>query len=54
MKTWFLYQKVTIEFRLAILFGKIGEWFLWQEWKQFADREEFDSAIKRLREFHHE
>jgi hypothetical protein len=32
------------------LCGRIGRWFLWQEWKPFCDREEFDEAIKRFRE----
>jgi hypothetical protein len=33
-----------------MLCGRIGTWFLWQEWKPFADRGEFDEAIKRFRE----
>lgn len=37
------------EFKYGILCGKIGEWFLWQEWKQCTDREEFEADIRRLR-----
>lgn len=37
-----------IELRYGLYCGKIGEWFLWQQWKQCVDREEFEKALKRL------
>jgi len=49
IRYWFLYQMAGIELRYAMLCGRIGEWFLWQEWKQCSDREEFEADIRRLR-----
>ena len=49
MKYKFWFFIAGIEFRIGRLCGKIGEWFLWQEWKQYTDREEFNEAINRLR-----
>ena len=46
---WILYQRAAIEIKVAMLCGRIGEWFLWQEWKQCTDREEFEESIRRLR-----
>lgn len=39
-----------IQMKWCLLCGRIGEWFLWQEWKPFTGRDEFNEAIKRLRE----
>ena len=49
MKYWIYYQIASIRVKYVILCGRIGEWFLWQEWKEFVDREEFEIAIRRLR-----
>jgi hypothetical protein len=44
-----LYLIEGLKLRFGLLCGKIGEWFLWQEWKQCTDREEFNKDIRRLR-----
>ena len=49
IKYWVLYKVAWFEFKIAFLCGKIGEWFLWQEWKHCTDREEFEKDIRRLR-----
>ena len=49
MKYWIYFQIAKVEIKYCLLCGKIGEWFLWQEWKHFTDREEFENDIRRLR-----
>jgi len=45
----FWYRVCGIELRWGMFCGRVGEWFLWQEWKQCTDREEFERDIRRLR-----
>jgi hypothetical protein len=49
MKYKLLYWIALVRIRYGLLCGRIGEWFLWQEWKQCTGREEFEEDIKRLR-----
>jgi len=46
---WMLYRIAGVDYNIGRLCGKIGEWFLWQEWKRYTDRKEFDSDIRKLR-----
>jgi hypothetical protein len=45
------YLKEWLVFKASIICTDIGEWFLWQGWKHYASRSEFDDAIGRFRAF---